>query len=142
MRFINQYAEYGLKEKLRLFGEQGITDDANLPSQKDAALGVEGYVRYYPRRDSPVNKRFVEEFQKKYGRVPIASSEAGYCAAKSIVTALEAVKGKIENQEAFLKALKSVKFEAPRGPFRFDEHQNVVFNLSTSFAWKRAKEGI
>jgi len=48
--------------------------------------------------------------------------------AKFIVKALEAVKGKIENQEAFLKALRSVKFEAPRGPVRFDDHQNVIFN--------------
>ena len=38
------------------------------------------------------------------------------------------MKGKIEDQEAFLKALRSVKIEAPRGPVRFDEHQNVIFN--------------
>jgi branched-chain amino acid transport system substrate-binding protein len=45
---------------------------------------------------------------------------------KAVVKALEAVKGKIEDQESFLKVLKAVKFEAPRGPFRFDDHQNVI----------------
>jgi branched-chain amino acid transport system substrate-binding protein len=56
-------------------------------------------------------------------------AEQGYVGAKVIVKALEAVRGKIENQEAFLKALRNVKFEAPRGLFRFDQHQNVIFNV-------------
>ncbi len=43
-------------------------------------------------------------------------ADQGYVGAKAIVNALEAVKGKIENQDAFLKALRAVKFEAPRGP--------------------------
>ena len=128
IRFVNQYQEYGLKEKLKLFCEEGVTDEANLPSQKDAALGIESYARYCIGYDSPENKRFVREYQKKYNYDPGSLSEGGYVGAKFIVKALEAVKGNIENQEAFLKALRSVKFEAPRGPIRFDEYQNVIFN--------------
>jgi branched-chain amino acid transport system substrate-binding protein len=128
IRFVNQYQEYGLKEKLKLFCEEGVTDEANLPSQKEAALGVESYARYCFGYDSPENQRFVREYRKKYNYDPGSLSEGGYVGAKFIVKALEAVKGKIENQEAFLKALRSVKFEAPRGPVRFDDHQNVIFN--------------
>ena len=128
IRFVNQYDEYGLKEKIKLFCEEGVTDEANLPSQKEAALGVESYARYCIGYDSAENKRFVKEYRKKYNYDPGSLSEGGYVGAKFIVKALEAVKGKIENQEAFLKALRSVKFEAPRGPVRFDEHQNVIFN--------------
>jgi branched-chain amino acid transport system substrate-binding protein len=128
IRFVNQYDEYGLKEKIKLICEEGVTDEANLPSQKEAALGIESYARYCIGYDSPENKRFVREYQKKYNYDPGSLSEGGYVGAKFIVKALEAVKGKIENQEAFLKALKSVRFEAPRGPVRFDDHQNVIFN--------------
>jgi len=128
IRFVNQYQEYGLKEKLKLFCEEGVTDEANLPSQKEAVLGVESYARYCIGYDSPENKRFVRDYRKKYNYDPGALSEGGYVGAKFIVKALEAVKGKIEDQEAFLKALRSVKIEAPRGPVRFDEHQNVIFN--------------
>ena len=128
IRFANQYQEYGLKEKLKLFCEEGVTDEANLPSQKDAALGIESYARYCIGYDSPENKKFVSEYRKNYRYDPGALSEGGYVGAKFIVKALEAVKGNIENQEAFLKALRSVKIEAPRGPVRFDEHQNVIFN--------------
>jgi branched-chain amino acid transport system substrate-binding protein len=128
IRFVNQYDEYGLKEKIKLFCEEGVTDEANLPSQKEAALGVESYARYCFGHDSTENKRFVREYRKKYNYDPGSLSEGGYVGAKFIVKALEAVQGKIENQEAFLKALKCVKIEAPRGPVRFDEHQNVIFN--------------
>ena len=128
IRFVNQYQEYGLKEKLKLFCEEGVTDEANLPSQKDAALGIESYARYCIGYDSPENKRFVTEYRKKYSYDPGSLSEGGYVGAKFIMKALDAVKGNIENQEAFLKALRSVKFEAPRGPIRFDGDQNVIFN--------------
>ena len=137
IRFVNQYQEYGLKEKLKLFCEEGVTDEANLPSQKEAVLGVESYARYCIGYDSPENKRFVREYRKKYNYDPGALSEGGYVGAKFIVKALEAVKGKIEDQEAFLKALRSVKIEAPRGPVRFDEHQNVIFNTFIERVEKR-----
>jgi branched-chain amino acid transport system substrate-binding protein len=128
IRFVAQYQEYGLKEKLKLFCEEGVTDEANLPSEKEAALGVESYARYCLNYDSPENKRFVAEYRKKYNYDPGSLSEGGYVGAKFIVKALEAVGGKIEDQQAFLKTLRGVKFEAPRGPIRLDDHQNVVFN--------------
>lgn len=137
IRFIIQYDEYGLKEKIKLFGEEGTTDEANLPSQKEAALGVESYARYCFSHDSTENRRFVKEYQNKYKYDPGSLSEGGYVGAKAIVKALEVVKGKIEDKEAFFKALKGVKFEAPRGPIRFDEHQNVVFNLYIQRVEKR-----
>jgi branched-chain amino acid transport system substrate-binding protein len=137
IRFINQYDEYGLKQKLRLFCEEGTIDEANLPSQKEAALGVESYARYAFGYDSAENKRFVQAYQKKYNYDPGSLSEGGYVGAKFIVKALEAVGGKIEDREAFLKALKGIKFEAPRGPIRFDDHQNVIFN---TFIQKVAKK--
>ncbi len=126
IRFTTQYAEYGLKEKIPIFTEAGLTDAANLPSQKESALGIEGYLHYFETVDTPENKRFVKEYKEKYKDTPGSLSENGYVGAKVIVKAIETVKGKIENQEAFLKALKNVKFNAPRGPFRFDEHQNVI----------------
>jgi branched-chain amino acid transport system substrate-binding protein len=129
VRFINQYDEYGLKEKLKIWVDGGTVDEAILPSEKDAALGVDNYQHYAFTLDTPENRRFVKAYQTKYNMDPGQVAEQGYVGAKVIVKALEAVGGKIENQEAFLKALKNVKFEAPRGLFRFDQHQNVIFNV-------------
>ncbi|HUJ70099.1 MAG TPA: ABC transporter substrate-binding protein, partial [Syntrophorhabdales bacterium] len=128
VQFINQYAEYGLKDKLKLICEEGVTDEVNLPSQGENVVGVESYARYCFSYDSPENRRFTTEYRKKYNQDAGSLSEGGYVSAKFILKALEAVKGKIEDKDAFLKALRVVKFEAPRGPVRFDEDQNVVDN--------------
>ena len=53
-------------------------------------------------------------------------SEQGYVGARVIVEAIKAVEGNAEDREKLLAALRQVKFEAPRGPFRFDKLQNVI----------------
>lgn len=126
VQFINQYAEYGLKDKLKLICEEGVTDEINLPSQGENVMGVESYARYCFSYDSPENKRFVAVYRKKYGRDPGALSEGGYVSAKFLMRALEVVKGNVEDKDDFLKALKVVKFEAPRGPVFLDKDQNIV----------------
>lgn len=129
IRMFAQYSEYGLKEKIKLFVIGDTVDETFLPSQKDTALGVENYLHYAWSLDTPENKRFVKAYKEKLGYDPGLYSSGGYNGAKAIVEALKAVKGNIEEKkDDFLKALKKVKFEAPMGPFRFDDHQNVVFN--------------
>ena len=140
VRFVTQYAEYGLKEKLPIFGEAGLTDSANLPAQRDAALGIEGYLQYFETVDTAENKRFFKEYRDKYKDIPGSLSEGGYVGGKAVVKALQEIGGKIESQEAFLKALKGVKFEAPRGPFKFDDHQNVVEPVHIARVEKRGGE--
>ena len=129
VRIINQYSEYGLKEKIKPFVIGDTVDETVLPSQKDAALGIESYLHYAWALDTPENKRFNKTYREKFGYDPGMFSSGGYNGGKAIVEALKAVKGKIEDKEAFLSALRKVKFEAPIGPFRFDDHQNVVFNV-------------
>jgi branched-chain amino acid transport system substrate-binding protein len=40
--------------------------------------------------------------------------------------AIESLNGKIEDKQAFIKALRGVRTETLRGPIRFDEYGNVV----------------
>ena len=137
VQFVNQYAEYGFKDKLKLFCEEGVLDEAELPAQGENAVGIESYTNYCFNYDSAENKRFIRAYQKRYNRDPGPASEEGYDSAKFIMKALEAVNGKIEDKDAFLKALRGVKFEAPRGPIRFDEGQNVVFSTFIQRVEKR-----
>jgi branched-chain amino acid transport system substrate-binding protein len=43
--------------------------------------------------------------------------------------ALEAVKGNVENQPAFLAALKKVDVDAPRGKVRLDAYHNPIHTI-------------
>ena len=128
LRFVTQYAEYGLKDKIPLIGK-GLTLADVLPRQGDAALGIVSAWHWFPTLDTPENKRFVEAYAAKYKRPPIEMSEQGYVGAQVIAKALETVKGNIENQEAFLTALRRVEVNAPRGKVRFDPFQNVIHTV-------------
>ncbi|MFC1833781.1 ABC transporter substrate-binding protein [Thermodesulfobacteriota bacterium] len=129
IRFITQYDEYGLGKQAPLFVIGDTVDDAFLPSMRNAALGVKNYTHYALTLDNPENKKFVEAYLKKYKEDPSMFSEQGYVGAKVIVDALSAINGKVEDKDAFLAAVKQAKFNAPRGPFKFDKNQNVVENI-------------
>jgi branched-chain amino acid transport system substrate-binding protein len=129
IRLITQYEEYGLKGTIPLITIGDTLDDAFLPSMKSAAFGIKNYLHYADTLKTPENEKFVKAYQAAYKESPSMFAEQGYVGAKTIALALEAVKGDVENREAFLAALKKVKFNAPRGPFSFDEDQNVVENV-------------
>jgi branched-chain amino acid transport system substrate-binding protein len=126
VRFVTQYAEYGLKEKIPLFVMGDTVDETILPAEGDAAVGIMFYGAYAPAVDTPANHRFVEAHLKEYGYRPSIFGEAGYVAARVIVEAIKAVEGDLSDTSRFLEALRSVQFDAPRGPFKFDKDQNNV----------------
>ena len=128
IRFVKQYTEFGLKEKVPLLGHT-ITEDGLLPHQREAAEGVITVQHYTTFLETPESQKFVSAFTAKYNR-PIQSiyAEAGFVAARMIVEALHAVKGNVEDAEGFRAALRRTKFTAPRGPFALDRFHAPVQN--------------
>jgi len=47
-------------------------------------------------------------------------------AAKMTIEAIRQVKGKVEDKEAFLAALRKVQLKGPMGMTSFDEHQGMI----------------
>ena len=43
--------------------------------------------------------------------------------------AIEALRGRIEDKNAFIKALRAVRVDTLRGPIKFDDYGNVVGNI-------------
>lgn len=129
IRLITQYDEYGLKQSIPLFVIGDTIDDAFLPSMKDSAVGVKSYLHYADTIKSPENEKFVKAYTDRFKEPPGVFSEQGYVGAKAIAAALEAVKGNVDDKEAFTAAMRKVKFMAPRGPFAYDANQNVIENV-------------
>jgi ubiquinone biosynthesis UbiH/UbiF/VisC/COQ6 family hydroxylase len=92
----------------------------------DAAVGILSWLSYSPVLETAENKRYIEAFRKKYGKASSYNNHLGYLAAKAGGEALKAVNANVEDQPRFLAALRSVRFEAPGGSFRFDEKQNAI----------------
>ena len=108
IRFVKQYEEYGLKGKIPLIGK-GLTQGDVLSKIGEPAVGIVSAIHWVPAVDTPENKRFMEAYAAKYKRPAVDMAEQGYVGAQAIARALEAVKGNVEDQAAFLAALKAVE---------------------------------
>src|SRR5690606_38601236 len=99
----------------------------------DRAVGMIGNVLHYVAGiDTPENKKFVEEHIKLYKRVPSWFAESAYTAGLWGKTALDKINGKVEDRDAFLKAMRSVEVKAPRGPVKLDAYDNPIQNVYVS----------
>ncbi len=131
IRFVKQYQEYGLKDKLPLYGYNTLTDDVILPAIGDAALGITTVGHYSAALDTPANKAFVQEYERKHNIWPSRYSEVGYVAAQLIVQAVEDLKGNVADRAKVREALRGAvtKIQPPRGPITFDQYQQVITDI-------------
>src|SRR2546422_1969888 len=87
---------------------------------------------------SPENRRVREAFESKHKRPMNAPAEQGYVGSQMIARALEAVKGDVENLDAFLAALKKIEVDAPRGKVKLDAFHNPV---QTVYLFRTERKG-
>ena len=118
VRFVQQWAQSGIKA--RLTGFAGLVDATTIPAQGKAALGVLTSTIYTDTLATPLNRRFVEAYRARTKENPNLFSEYGYASMQVIDEALKATDGDASNKDKLAAAMAAVRFEAPRGPFRFD----------------------
>jgi branched-chain amino acid transport system substrate-binding protein len=130
VRFVKQYDEYGLSRNCRLTGSGFMLDGDTLPAQGRAALGGINALHYADTLDNAANKKFVADYKARYKEFPNVYAEYGYVAARILHAAIEAVDGNTGDKNKLREAMRAVKFEAPRGPFRFTpETQSPTHNV-------------
>jgi branched-chain amino acid transport system substrate-binding protein len=120
VRFVRQYAELGIKDKVRLTGFSALIDNNSLAALGRAALGVLTSQVYSNTLDTPVNRQFVTAYHAKYQEYPTTFSDYGYVTARVIDEAIKATDGNTADKNRLAEAMVKVAFDAPRGPFRFD----------------------
>jgi branched-chain amino acid transport system substrate-binding protein len=119
IRFIQQYTEFGLKEKIPLTGFT-IIDSLTISALGKSALGVISATTYTDQVDNPESKKFVADYQNKFKALPDIFSDYGYVGARAVSEALQAIDGDAANKDKLAEAMTKVKFNAPRGPWRMD----------------------
>lgn len=125
IRFLEAYRDFGIN--LPLIGHGALTDEQVLAEQRDRATGVITSLHYSAAIDTPANTAFRDAFETTYGRSVSQYADNGYIAAMAIDAALTAA-GTTE-REAFLAALREIDIEGPRGPTRFDEYGQAIYNV-------------
>ena len=120
INFIKQYVAAGLSAEIPLV-VPGFADDQDIiRAVGDPMLGIFDASHWAYDLDNDANRKFVAAFEKEYKRIPSLFAEQGYTTALFIDAAVRAVKGKIEDEKAFHKALMSAptRFKSPRGEIK------------------------
>ena len=125
-RFFRQFNEYGLRGKIAVVGGMTAFDEAVLRNMGDEALGIVTSCWYSAEIENAINKRFVANFRVDWGYDPGFYAAATYVEAAVLEATLQALKGNIEDKQAFMKTVRAIKVDTARGPVSFDRYGNVV----------------
>jgi branched-chain amino acid transport system substrate-binding protein/urea transport system substrate-binding protein len=121
------------------FHDYGITADdiliaSPIPTENDlAAMGPEagkGHVviqAYFQSVDTPENKVFLENYEKKYGKEPVNTQmEAVYYSIYLLAAALEKA-GDSSDTKQIIDAFAGLEFQAPSGKIKVDEENHHTY---------------
>ena len=116
---VKQYAQAGLASRIP-FLSTFTFDEATLPAQQEAALGLTGSTSWSPSLDNPANKAFVAAYEAAYHSVPSAYAMQGYDTAMLIHSALQKTAGDTQDRDRLAAAIRKADFTSLRGSFRFN----------------------
>jgi len=120
IQFLKQYDQAGLRGQLPLYTVYTV-DEISIPAVKDAAVGIYETRYWSPDLKNPANQKFVTDYKKKYGgKLPSFYGAQSYDGMMLIDSAVRAVKGRVEDKNAFRAALRKADFKSVRGSFRFN----------------------
>jgi branched-chain amino acid transport system substrate-binding protein len=128
-RFLRQFIEYGLKDKMAVIGGMTALDESVLRNMGDEALGILTTSWYSAELDNPLNKAFAPAFRKQTKYDPGFYAAATYVGGAVLEAALKATGGKVEDKKAFMAALRASQADTVRGVVKFDEFGNVIGNV-------------
>jgi branched-chain amino acid transport system substrate-binding protein len=116
VQFVRQYRQAGLTIP---FLSAFTVDEAVLPAQGDAALGLYTGTTWTPDLPNAQNQRFVGDFIGQYNYVPASYAAHAYDSAMLLDSAVRKVGGNLANKAALRAAIREAHFRSVRGPFRF-----------------------
>ncbi len=128
-RFLRQFIEYGLKDKMAVIGGMTALDESVLRNMGDEALGILTTSWYSAELDNPLNKSFAPAFRKQFKYDPGYYAGSTYVAGEVLEATLKTTKGNVEDKKALMAAIRGGNAETVRGLVKFDEFGNVIGNV-------------
>jgi branched-chain amino acid transport system substrate-binding protein len=122
VRFIKQYDQFGLKERIPLVTVGATVDEGILEAEGSSALGVVSSYHYSPTLANPLNRTFSARYTARFKELPSAFAVHAYDAARLLDLGLRRLgKASPSNGTAFARALSTVRrLPSPRGTFEID----------------------
>jgi branched-chain amino acid transport system substrate-binding protein len=130
INFHKQYGQAGLIKDLPLYSAFSL-DEIALPAIGDVAVGTYQGATWNVDSPGEANKKFVDDFVKKFNYRPTFISAYGYDAVQLLNAALLEVKGNLADKPALIAALEKASFTSVRGKFKFTSNHFPIqdYNL-------------
>jgi len=149
--FARQYEQAGLAKMIKLYTIYTY-DQIALPRLQEAkvmsVLGSQTADWWSPDIDTPENKRFVEDFKKKYGRLPSNYAAGAYDLIPYIKAAVEQAGGDPKASDKVRAALAKADYKSIRGPytiganhFPIDKIYHLEIAADANGAWTVKNKG-
>jgi branched-chain amino acid transport system substrate-binding protein len=126
IRFLKAADQLGLNRSATLYLTGFSVDYDTLPKTGNSALGtisIHPWNIDLPNKD---NQTFVKAYEGKYQKKPSYLPLFGWDAMHSVVSAIERVKGDVEDKEKFAHAFAGLSFDSPRGRMLIDAHTHDI----------------
>src|SRR4051812_3359289 len=128
IQFIKQYDQAGLRGQLPLYTVYTV-DEISIPAVKDAAVGIYETRYWSPDLKNAATQKFVADYRKKYGKLPVFYGAQSYDGIMLIDSAVKAVKGNLKDVDGMVKAMEKANFNSLRGPFTFNVNHHPIQNF-------------
>jgi branched-chain amino acid transport system substrate-binding protein len=130
-RFIQQYANFGLKGKIPMLGAMNLTDQSVIRTVGPECEGIISAAQFCGGSDAPATKKFVAEYEKAFNKLPSLYGFSMYSGAMWMAAGMTAVNGNVEDRPKFLDAIRKVVLnDSPLGrPVRLDMYGNPIYDV-------------
>ena len=130
-RFIQQFANFGLKDKIPVLYCQNATDQSVIRTMGPEAENLISGAHFCEGRDEAANNKFLADYNKAYNKLPSIYGFSHYSGAMWLAEAIKRVNGKIEDKVAFLNEVRQVKLTgSPLGKsVELDPYGNPVYDI-------------
>ena len=141
IQFLKQYDQAGLRGQLPLYSVYTV-DEISLPAVKEAALGNWETRFWSPDLKNPANQKYVADYKKKYGELPVFYGAQSYDGIMLIDSAVKATKGNLKDTRALVAAMRKADFDSIRGRFTYNVNHHPIQNFYLLRAEKAASGDI
>jgi branched-chain amino acid transport system substrate-binding protein len=125
IQFVKQYVQAGLRDQIPLYSVFTV-DETTLPALKEAAIGQYEARFWSPDLDVPASKKYVADFEKKFGYIPSYYGAQSYDGIMLIDSAVRGTKGNLKDVKALVHEMRKANFDSIRGKFQFNVNQHPI----------------
>ncbi len=142
IQFVKQYVQAGLRDQIPLYSVFTV-DETTLPALRESAVGQYEARFWSPDLDVPASKRYVADFEKKYGYTPSFYGAQSYDGIMLIDSAVRGTKGNLKDVKALVQEMRKANYDSIRGKYRFNVNQHPIQDFYLLQAVKSSnKDGV